>query len=292
MSEMMSHYLAFIALMQHEGNKMCLIAVEDLFAELEGFDAEQRRRLTFIARTYLEHEWAGARGDVSLLEYEKARHFAGHDRVFPDGYAQLIEALAGDADVRLGHEVRQVDYSGGVVDVLTDQGSFQAHHVLVTVLLGVLRAGKIAFNPSLPRAKRRAIRNTHRGVSNKVLLKFDAVFWDRDYDLIDYMGSTDCGWLEIVDFHKIAKLPLLLAFSAGTAGEKNELRSDTELVADLMACLRKIYGADVPEPSGYLVTRMSQDAESLGSYSYVPVGSNHSKATDRRAGRRPDILRG
>jgi monoamine oxidase len=276
-SEMMADYLDFIALKQKEGNEMSLLAVEEAFAASEGFDAEQRRRLNFIARTYLEHEWAGARADVSLLEYDKARHFAGHDRVFPDGYAQVIDALAHDTTVRLGHEVRQVDYSGDVVDVLTNQGSFHAHHVLVTVPLGVLRAGKIAFNPSLPRAKRDAIRNTQMGVFNKIFLKFDSVFWDRDYELIGYMGSTDCDWPEIVNFHKIANLPVLLAFSAGTAGEKNELRSDTELVADLMACLRKMYGKDIPEPSGHLVTRWNQDPYSLGSYSYVPVGSKHSK---------------
>ena len=91
------------------------------------------------------------------------------------------------------------------------------------------------------------------------------------------LGSTNCDWPEIVNFHKIAGLPLLLAFSAGTAGETNELRSDTELVTDLMACLRKMYGKDIPEPSGRLITGWNQDPYSLGSYSYVPVGSKHSK---------------
>jgi hypothetical protein len=46
-----------------------------------------------------------------------------------------------------------------------------------------------------------------------------------------------------------------LAFSAGAAGEKNELRSDSELVAALMESLRKMYGKEIPEPSKYLVTR-------------------------------------
>jgi monoamine oxidase len=276
-SEMMADYLDFIALKQKEGIEMSLLAVEDAFAASEGFDVQQRRRLNFIARTYLEHEWAGSRADLSLLEYDKALHFAGHDRVFPGGYAQVSERLASDSKVLLGHEVRQVDYSGNLVDVLTNHGSFHANHVLVTVPLGVLQAGKIAFNPSLPRAKRDAICETRMGVFNKIFLKFDAVFWDRDYELIGYMGASDCDWPEIVNFQKIAGLPVLLAFSAGTAGEKNELRSDPELVADLMDCLRRMYGDDIPEPTGHLITRWNQAPYCLGSYSYIPVGSKNSQ---------------
>ena len=275
-SELMADYLDFVAAKQKEGVEMSLLAVEEAFAASEGFDAERRRRLNFIARTYLEHEWAGPRSEVSLLEFDKTLGFAGHDRVFPEGYSQITDRLAEGTHILLGHEVRQVDYSGARVDVLTNHGSFQANHVLVTVPLGVLQAGRIAFNPSLPRAKREAIRKTRMGVFNKIFLKFDSVFWDEDYELIGYMGSQDSDWPEIVNFHKIAGLPLLLAFSAGTAGEQNELRSDAELVACLMGCLRKMYGQNIPEPSGHLVTRWNQDPFSLGSYSYVPVGSKQS----------------
>ena len=114
------------------------------------------------------------------------------------------------------------------------------------------------------------------GVFNKIFLNFDSVFWGDDYELIGYMGSQDCDWPEIVNFHKIAGLPVLLAFSAGAAGEKNEVRSDAELVADLMGCLRKMYGQGISEPAGHLITRWNQDPFSLGSYSYVPVGSKQS----------------
>ena len=225
-SEMMADYLEFVAARQQEGVEMSILAVEEAFADAEGLDAEQRRRLNFIARTYLEHEWAGPRSEVSLLEFDKTLGFAGHDRVFPGGYSQITDRLAEGMRILLGHEVQQVDHSGARVDVLTNHGSFQANHVLVTVPLGVLQAGRIAFNPHLPRDKRDAIRKTRMGVFNKIFLKFDSVFWGDDYELIGYMGSQDSDWPEIVNFHKIAGLPLLLAFSAGAAGEKNELRSD------------------------------------------------------------------
>ena len=276
MSEMMADYLEFVASKQKDGVEMSMLEVEEAFATSQGYDADRRQRLTFIARTYLEHEWAGPRGDVSLLEHDKGLGFAGHDRVFPGGYAQITERLAEGIEILLGHEVKQIDHSGARVDVLTGRGSFTAKHVLVTVPLGVLQAGRIAFNPPLPKAKRDAVRQMRMGVFNKVFLKFDSVFWDRDDELIGYIGTQDEAWPEIVNFHKIAGLPVLLAFSAGTAGERNELRSDQELVACLMVCLREMYGTSAPEPSGHLVTRWNQDPFSLGSYSYVPVGSRQS----------------
>jgi monoamine oxidase len=201
MSEMMADYLDFVAAKQKEGHEKSMLAVEELFAASQGYDPDHRRRLTFIARTYLEHEWAGPRSDVSLLEHDKSLGFAGHDRVFPEGYAQITDRLAEGTDILLG---------------------------------------------------------------------------DQEDELIGYMGSQDEDWPEIVNFHKIAGLPVLLAFSAGTAGEKNELRSNAELVECLMACLRKMYGQNIPEPVGHLVTQWNQDPFSLGSYSYVPVGSKQS----------------
>jgi len=277
MSELMADYLEFIAAKQKEGVEMSLLAVEEAFAASEAFDADRRRRLNFIARTYLEHEWAGPRSEVSLLEFDKTLGFAGHDRVFPSGYSQITDRLAEGTHILLGHEVTQVDYSGARVDVLTNHGSFQANHVLVTVPIGVLQAGRIVFNPTLPRSKRAAIRTLRMGVFNKIFLKFDSVFWGDDYELIGYMGSQDSDWPEIVNFHKIAGLPVLLAFSAGEAGEKNELRGDAELVECLMDCLRKMYGRDIPEPSGHVITRWKQDPFSLGAYSYVPVGAKQSQ---------------
>jgi monoamine oxidase len=275
-SDMMADYLEFIVQKQAEGKEMSMLQVEEEFAINEGFNEEQRRRLTFIARTYLEHEWAGPRADMSLLEYDRSLDFAGADRVFPEGYDQVTDKLAGDTRILLQHEVQQIDYYGETVEVLTDKGSFHAYQVLVTVPLGVLKAGRIAFNPSLPRSKREAMRKTRMGVFNKIFLKFNTVFWDKEYELIGYMGTSECDWPEIVNFDKIAGIPMLLAFSAGAAGEKNESKSDAEVVADLMGSLRKMYGDDIPEPMGYEITRWNADPYSFGSYSFVPVGSKQS----------------
>src|SRR4029450_9234134 len=102
---MMADYLDFVSAKQKEGHEKSMLEVEEIFAASQGYDADQRRRLTFIARTYLQRDWARPRSDVSLLDYDKSLGFAGLDRVFPEGYAQITDRLAEGTDILLGHEV-------------------------------------------------------------------------------------------------------------------------------------------------------------------------------------------
>jgi len=272
-ADLMADFLDFIEAKQKAGREMSLHDVEEEFAAQHRFPPAQRRRLNYIARTYLEHEWAGPRGELSLLEFDNALYFAGHDRIFPQGYSQVVDKLAADSRILLKHEVRQIDYTGELVDVLTNHGSYFAYHVLVTVPLGVLQAGNIAFNPRLPRGKREALRKTRMGVFNKIYLKFNEVFWDKESELLGFMGEEDNDWPEIVNYHKLAEQPVLMAISAGTAGAKNENRSDVDLVASLMKTLRRMYGEGIPEPEATQITRWNSDPYSLGSYTFIPVGS-------------------
>ena len=72
---------------------------------------------------------------------------------------QVVDVLAKSilADIKLGHEVKQVTRSStGVTVAATAAGkalSFTAKHVVVSVPLGVLKAGKIAFSPALSATK-------------------------------------------------------------------------------------------------------------------------------------------
>ncbi len=205
---------------------MSLFAVEEEFAATQNYTPSQLRRLNFhcphVSRTRVG--WASLAG---FAAWNTTRHYISRGTIvcFPGGYSQVTEKLAGDSKILLGHEVRQIDYTGYLVDVLTNHGSYHAYQVLVTVPLGVLQAGKIAFNPSLPRTKREAIRKTRMGVFNKVFLKFDKVFWDADFELIGYMGDGD--WPEIINFHKITGNPVLLRVQRRRDGQRRTNRCRT-----------------------------------------------------------------
>jgi len=44
----------------------------------------------------------------------------------PRGYSQITDRLAEGTNILLGHEVKQVDYSGERVDVLTNHATVSA----------------------------------------------------------------------------------------------------------------------------------------------------------------------
>ena len=52
-----------------------------------------------------------------------------------------------------------------------------------------------------------------------------------------------------------------------------EKKNDTEIVDTVMSTLRKIYGADTPDPIASLVGRWWGNPYTHGSYSYYAVGS-------------------
>jgi monoamine oxidase len=100
------------------------------------------------------------------------------------GYGQLANGLASTPtplNIQFDQSVQQITYSRGnrrtpeldepPVTVICDSGEiFQADAVAVTVSLGVLKSGMIAFDPELPDRKRSAISRLGFGLLNKVLV--------------------------------------------------------------------------------------------------------------------------
>ena len=82
----------------------------------------------------------------------------------PDG-----NPLTALADQSSSSEVKLTLHSG-------ETEAFDA--VIVTVPLGVLKAGALAFEPRLPEAKQVAIQRMGMGILDKLYLRFDKVFWD------------------------------------------------------------------------------------------------------------------
>src|SRR5207253_6120666 len=65
----------------------------------------------------------------------------------PKGYGALLSALARDLDVRTGCGVRQVEWSGKGVRLVSDQGAVESSQAIIAVPTNVLASGAIAFSP-------------------------------------------------------------------------------------------------------------------------------------------------
>jgi len=145
--------------------------------------------------------------------------------------------------------------------------------VLVTLPLGVLKAGSVEFVPALPKSTSEAIAKLEMGVLNKCYLRFTHVFWPKDVDWLESIPDKHGEWTEWVSFGRVAGKPILLGFNAGARGREIESWSDTKIVADAMKTLRRIFGVGIPEPVDFQITRWGSDPYACGSYSFNPVGA-------------------
>ena len=204
----------------------------------------------------------------SSSEYEDS----GVDALFPAGYDRIVKHLATGLDVRTRVVVNRISARAKTVRIDTSAGAFDADAVIVTVPLGVLKAGAIAFDPGLPVVKRDAIAALQMGVLAKTFLRFEKTFWPKGTDWHEFIGATPGHWTEWVSLAKTGA-PVLLGFNAGARGRAVEAMNEREVTVDAMSVLREMFGSTVPQPVAVKTSAWSTDPFALGSYSSYAVGS-------------------
>lgn len=235
----------------------------------------EREHIDYLLNTTYEHEYSGAAQELSALWFDADSRYDGAERLFLDGYNVLSTYLASGLDIRLQHEVSALSYDQQGVTIRTNRGDLKASHAIVTLPLGVLQAGSVAFDPPLPEAKQQAIRSLGMGVLNKCYLRFEQAFWDTSADWINYVppASRNGAWAEWLSLTRSTGKPVLLGFNAAQFGSRIEQWSDSEIVADAMQTLRTIYGTRIPAPVDWQITRWGSDPYARGAYSYNKLGA-------------------
>lgn len=108
---------------------------------------------------------------ISARDYQ--RLWSGDDYVVPSGYGNLVARYGAGLDIRLNQPVTAIDWSGSRVAVTTASGTLRARACIVTVPVGVLKAGGIRFTPELPTRTRDALAGIGMGALTKIALKVE-----------------------------------------------------------------------------------------------------------------------
>lgn len=121
------------------------------------------------------------------------------DHRVPAGYDTVLEAIAEDLDIRLSTVVTHIADHGDrvTVDVAAEGGSarFSCRDVIVTVPMGVLLHGDIAFSPPLPEPMLDALRRRQNLPVCKLLMAFDTAVLPQGVDeLIDFSCNPNIVW--------------------------------------------------------------------------------------------------
>lgn len=167
--------------------------------KLIGFGNWSRKLLeeaVFAMHENIQRTYTSA-GDLLTLDYSaesEYRMFPGEEITIAKGYLSIIESLASVLPpglIQLGRKLSQIEWRpescGGQADMDNGYGSrpvklhfcdgsvMYADHVIITVSLGVLKAGirqdSGMFNPPLPSFKTEAISRLGFGVVNKLFMQ-------------------------------------------------------------------------------------------------------------------------
>jgi monoamine oxidase len=221
----------------------------------------------------------GVRG----LGEEEARSSEGWYRHFQlvQGYSELVRRRADPLRnrLRLRTRVTLIRHSDRGVEVRasTPEGDvcFRGGFAVVTLPLGILKAGTVEFDPPLPAAKRHAIGSVAFGSVMETILRL------RGGNLVEKLGDFAMIWGgSFTSFDRpFVGLPnrpeILSAFTAGKEAVRRSQMTDAEAVDAAMAELDSILprGVVVGDVSASLVRRWPIDPNIRGGYSYLPPNS-------------------
>lgn len=234
----------------------------------------QDQRFANYLMNEIEHDAAGSLQDMSTYWYDDGSGFGGDEVVFPSGYRVITDHLATGLAIELGQTVTQIAASSSDVTVTTEKAVFSGDRVVVTLPLGVLKAGTVEFSPALPGAMQAAVDSLEMGLLNKAFLRFPSVFWPNNLDWLLQIPQVYGQWTNWLNIDRVVDQPILMGFNSADFGREIEAWSDQDIVAAGMDHLRSIFGNGIPDPVDFQITRWASDPFSQGSYSFYTTGSD------------------
>jgi len=225
--------------------------------------------------TNTEFDKGGWLEAFSAKQYEDDEKFPGKDVLFPQGYDVIPKLLAENLDIRLNQPVTAVTLHNNKVSVDTAGGAIEADYAICTATLGVLKAGSIDFRPGLPTEKVEAINRLGMGQINKLFMVFDQAFWPTATQYFGYHSPVRGRFSYFLNYKTFASANVLVTFGFGEQGKALEQMSEGELMADVTAALKKVFGSSAPSPTKHFLTRWNGDPYARGAYSFAAVGSGY-----------------
>jgi monoamine oxidase len=196
------------------------------------------------------------------------------DSVIAGGYQQVVEKLSKDLTINLNTPVTAIRHSDSAVWVQTAGDEFQADAVIVTVPLGVLKAGSIVFDPPLQQAKQSAIAKIGFGCLAKVFLTFKDVFWKREQYVFGLVSDQrEMSPTLIINMWPTHAVPTICLLTGGELAKKIELMNSNQVHEWAHIILSDAFGKQIPLAEEIFTTNWSKDQYSRGAYSFMAAGS-------------------
>lgn len=271
-NEIEDRWRKFVERAGHDADGGTLATAIDKAADREDLSDAQRLQLTLFVNTEIAQEFAANADQLSATTYDEGAYTTGAQVIVPSGYDNLARALAEGLDIVKDTAVTAVVQRGDSVSVRAGDRSFDGSAAIVTVPLGVLKSGAIAFDPPLPDRHAQAVEALGFGVLSKSYFRFEQRNWKSEGDFHLFMGTDPTTWAQW--FTLPAQIgPIVLAFNAGKQGRAVESTAPGQLMTAAIPIARQIFG-DSLKPIEVKTSNWSRDPYALGSYSFQAPGSS------------------
>ncbi|MBM4369527.1 MAG: FAD-dependent oxidoreductase [Deltaproteobacteria bacterium] len=235
----------------------------------------QDARLTqhAIDQWMVELSYAAPVDKKGLIGFWEEESLGGGNQFPVGGYGGWIDAIAEGLDIELGVPVTAVRHGKEGVEVDAGGKTWTGTHVVVTVPVGVLRAGSIHFQPELSAERQAALARLDMGNLEKVVLGWDEAWWDGSLEFVD--ADVSGVFPEFYDMSEPAGAPTLVGLYGGRFSRAVQAQwTDEEIVAGALDVLATAWGREIPPPAHTAVTHWTTDPFAGGSYVFLPAGAS------------------
>ncbi len=246
-----------------------LAAAVDGQATREELSEAERLQLDFYLTTEIVQEYAADADQLSATTLDEGDYTTGAQVILPGGYDALPRLLADGLEIVMNTTVSGVVRQGDSVSVRAGGRSFDGSAAIVTVPLGILKSGAIAFDPPLPAGHADAVNALGFGVLSKSYFRFERRTWESEGAFHAFRGSDPGLWAQWFTL-PIDAGPIVLAFNAGHVGRSVESSSPDDVMAGALPIARQLFGDD---PLEVRTSSWTVDPFALGAYSFHAAGS-------------------
>lgn len=204
-----------------------------------------------------------------------------HQYRIASGYESLARTVAdridrNRCDIVMNTSVHEIVWRKGQVIARAGTTEYLASRAIVTLPLGVLKSGSVAFSPALPE-KQNAMSFLEMGPVIRVSLCFKEKFWEHDPKMADlsFLFTDDPQFLTWWTANPLP-YPILTGWAAGPNAKAHTSKSKDEIVSSAVQSLARIMKIAESELRLQMTASFAHDWQadpfSRGAYSYTAVG--------------------
>lgn len=196
----------------------------------------------------------------------------GDDHLVKGGLGAAVAAYGHSLPITINSPVTRIEWGTHPIRIHTAHTHYLAKRLIITVPIGVLKAGHIQFSPALPPSHRKAIAAFRMGLLNKVGLRFHPGTLPQTAPFHEVGSITENAQL----FDALLNLghsDTAMCFVGGSHAHQLENLGHKACVEEMLSSLAALYGSHVRDSlTHHTVTAWGRDAYSKGAYSALKPG--------------------